>query len=125
MLTELLETLTADQKRELRSLGVPDTVRSDWKAGRRRPSLAEAAILEEMLRLPPHRLRDWLTIEKANPVQREWLEKAKGKVKKHATAVSVLPFVTYTAIAGALPAWLDGLKSATMYRRWPRYSESR
>ena len=117
MLKEILERLTADQKRELRSLGVPDTVRSDWKAGRRRPSQSEAAILESMAGLPEHALRDWLTLENAPPEHRAWLERAKGKTRQHAkTLASVLLCVTYTGIAGALPAWRHGLKAATMYK---------
>ncbi len=115
MLKTALQRLTPENKAELRELGISDQLRSDWLHERKTPSQAQAAILETMLQLPEHQLRDWLTMQKATPAQRTWLEKAKGKALKHAQAHGVLPFVLSTVVAGAQHAWSRLGESVTMY----------
>jgi hypothetical protein len=87
--------------------------------GKLTPELAQA--LAEHLGVDPV---DWIALAavEAQPpsVKRDALIKSiqtrLGKYMKHAaTAIGVLPFVSYTAIAGALHACRHGLESITMY----------
>jgi hypothetical protein len=110
LLAKALTSLTSAQKAELRTLKVSDQLRHDWKAGRVKPTLAQAAILEAMTGLPEHSLRDWLMIEKATPEQRAWLQRAAGKLRRGAVVT-----LSYGGAGAAVFAAL-GERLATMYK---------
>lgn len=111
MLKTLLENLSLEQKAELRSLGITSQLRGDWLHDRRLPTEPQAEILELMANLPTGSLREWIAMQKANPAQAAWLQRAKGKLQRGATLVGVVVMLC-CGIAGNAPlAWPRGLRT--------------
>jgi len=111
MLTTLLETLSLEQKAELRGLGITSQLRGDWLHGRRLPTEPQAEILEIMGKLPPGALREWIAMQKANPAQAAWLQRAKGKLQRGVTVLGVAVMLCCGISASAPHAWAHGLRN--------------
>lgn len=69
MLTPLLAGLTKEQKHALADLGIPHSRISEWKSGKRKPTLAQILVLAMVTNADPKPLVTWLAEQEANPAQ--------------------------------------------------------
>jgi hypothetical protein len=65
----LVETLTPEQKRELQRHDIPSPRLSDWRSGKRRPTLAQAKVLAIVTGADFHALTEELAELEATPHQ--------------------------------------------------------
>lgn len=75
-LTDLLTRLTNEQKHELEALGIPKARRSDWKSGRRLPTVAQLKTICLVLDENPTPWLHWLATKEATPQQLDLFLKA-------------------------------------------------
>jgi hypothetical protein len=122
-LTDLLTRLTTEQKHELDALGIPKARRSDWKNGRRLPTVAQLKTVCLILDENPTPWLHWLAQQEATPQQLDLFLKALAKstaavalvilsgAGNHADAASMrVPELTTDCVGNAhyarLLAWL-------------------
>ncbi|MDT8997766.1 helix-turn-helix transcriptional regulator [Paucibacter sp. APW11] len=77
MLTLLLAGLTKEQRHALEALGIPHSRISEWKHGKRRPTLAQILALSMVLEIDPKPLVEWLAEQEANPAQLDYFRQVK------------------------------------------------
>ncbi|MDL5034657.1 helix-turn-helix transcriptional regulator [Pelomonas sp. APW6] len=79
MLTQLLAGLTRDQKHALADLGIPHSRISEWKSGKRKPTLAQILVLAMVANTDPKPLVTWLAEQEANPAQLDMFRKVQER----------------------------------------------
>jgi hypothetical protein len=90
MLRELLESLTPEQRAQLRDRGISDQKRSDWVHGRRLPTEVQVAELADVTGADWARLQREITLMRAPEPVRERLARSLGKAL--AGVVAMLAF---------------------------------
>lgn len=104
VLDKLLGDLTTNQKHELDQLGIPSSRRSEWKAGKRRPTAAQLVVLAHVMKLDPVPLLFWLAEEEANPAQRDVFRRVK-EGGSWARLMSVATLILGVGLASPDPAF--------------------
>jgi hypothetical protein len=70
VLAQIIDALTSEQKHALYALDIPKARLSDWKVGRRLPTLPQAKTLAIVAAVDPEPLLQWLAEQEATPAQR-------------------------------------------------------
>ena len=100
-LQSLLTRLTNEQKHELEAFGIPKARRSDWKSGRRLPTVAQLKTVCLVLDENPTPWLPWLAQQEATPEQLDLFLRALAK-STAAIALVILAGAEYHADAASM-----------------------
>jgi transcriptional regulator with XRE-family HTH domain len=103
MWPSLLDQLTKDDREFLHEFGVPSSVLSNWRKGKRLPTEPQVAALAARLNVDRHELQDEIALMRATPEQRTLLERVMRKSAGAIASIAVMVAVVFGSLTANGP----------------------